>query len=38
MIFIRERQPDFVHLLLCELSKFWGFELFLFNLFDRPLW
>ena len=37
-IFIRERQPDFVHLLLCELTKFWGFELFQFKVFDRPLW
>ena len=36
IIFIWERKPVFIQLLLCELRKFWwGLYLLLFILFDR---
>jgi len=37
IIFIWERQPDFMQLLLSELREFRGLHLFLFILFDRFL-
>jgi hypothetical protein len=37
IIFIWERQPDFIQLILSELREFWGLQLLLFILFDRFL-